>query len=156
MSHHATGPIISTPTRITATTSPIGSAYEARSTHQANTVQTSTASPFAVSSLALSRHLSPWLRFVAMGDEPTQIRRLIEDMPQECRSWRNFGLGLAAFCAANAFMVWATVRTYPEQDLPLWPAWIFAALGCAGLVLTVATVLRLPPFRGSRPHRDLR
>ena len=105
--------------------------------------------------LALSRRLSPWLRFVAMEDEPTQLRRLIEDMPQECKSWRNFGLGFTAFASANAFMVWSTVRSHPEQDLPLWPAWIFAALGCVGLVLTVVTLLRLPPFRGSRPHRGL-
>ena len=87
-----------------------------------------------------------------MGDEPTQLRRLIEDMPQECKAWRKFGLGLTAFGSAFAFMVWSTVRSNPQQDLPLWPAWIFAALGCMGLVLTVATLLHLPPFRGSRPH----
>jgi len=87
-----------------------------------------------------------------MGDEPTGLRCLIEEMPQECKAWRKFGLGLAAFGSAFAFMVWSTVRSHPEQDLPLWPAWIFAALGCVGLVLTVATLLHLPPFRDSRPH----
>jgi hypothetical protein len=87
-----------------------------------------------------------------MVDEPTLVRRIVEDMPQECTAWRKFGLGLAAFGSAFAFMVWWTVRRNAQQDLPLWPAWIFAALGCVGLVLTVATVLHLPPFRASRPR----
>ena len=91
-----------------------------------------------------------------MGDEPPSgLRCLVEEMPQECKAWRKFGIALAAVGGAFAFMVWSTVRSNAQQDLPLWPAWIFAALGCMGLVLTVATLLHLPPFRASRPHRNI-
>ena len=89
-----------------------------------------------------------------MADTPTALRGFVEEMPQECKAWRKFGLGLTAFGAVFAFMMWSTVRSHPEQDLPLWPAWIFAAVAGVGVVLTAATVLHLPPFRSSPSQRN--
>ena len=73
-------------------------------------------------------------------------------MAQEYRAWRKFSFGLTAFGAVFAFIVWSTVRSHPEQDLPLWPAWIFAAVGFLGFVLTAATLLHPPPFRRCPSH----
>jgi hypothetical protein len=84
-----------------------------------------------------------------------RLRCLVEDMPRERDAWRKFGARLMAVGGALAFSVWATVRGHPEQDLPLWPAWVFAAIGCLGLGLTVATLLHLPPFRAARAHRNI-
>jgi hypothetical protein len=89
-----------------------------------------------------------------MRRQRIRLLRLVESMQQECDAWRKFAIGLMVVGGALAFSVWATVRDHPEQDLPLWPAWIFAALGGVGLVLTVATLLHVPPFRPSRPHRN--
>lgn len=90
-----------------------------------------------------------------MVGDPIWLRRLVEDMPQECDAWRKVGIGFMAIGGALAFSVWATVRSHPEQDLPLWPAWIFAALACLGLLLTATTLLHLPPFRDSPRNRDI-
>ena len=77
------------------------------------------------------------------------LRQLVENMPQERAAWHKFGVRLMAVAAALAFSVWATVRCHPERDLPLWPAYIFAALSCVELGLSIATTLHLPPFRAS-------
>lgn len=90
-----------------------------------------------------------------MGGAPFWLPRFVKAMPDERDAWRKFGLGLLTAGCALTFSVWATVRDHPQQDLPLWPAWVFAALGCIGLLLTVATLLHLPPFRASRSHRRL-
>lgn len=84
-----------------------------------------------------------------------RMRGLVDNMSQERDAWRKFGMRLMAAGAALAFSVWATVRGHPEQDLPFWPAWVFAAIGCVGLGLTVATVLQLPPFRAARARRNI-
>ncbi len=84
-----------------------------------------------------------------------RLRRLVQNMALERDGWRKFGVGLMAIGGALAFSVWATIRSHPQQDLPYWPAWIFAALGFVGLFLTVATLLHVPPFRASRPHRNI-
>ena len=55
--------------------------------------------------------------------------------------WCRLGFGLLMFSGAFAFSVWVTVRSHPEQDLPLWPAWIFSAIAIAGLALLVAGLL---------------
>jgi dipeptide/tripeptide permease len=90
-----------------------------------------------------------------MGTRASWLWRLVDEMPQEYKAWRKFGMALTAVGGAFAFMVWWTVRRNAQQDLPLWPAWIFALLGCMGLLLTAATLLHLPPFRASRPHRNI-
>jgi hypothetical protein len=87
-------------------------------------------------------------------DELVRLRYLIEDMPEARDAWRTFGIRLAAISGAFALSVWLTVRRHPEQDLPLWPAWIFAAITCVGVVLAVVTVFELPPFRARRRRRD--
>jgi drug/metabolite transporter (DMT)-like permease len=81
------------------------------------------------------------------------LLRLIEDMPEQHHVWRRFGLRLAAIAGAFSFAVAATVLDHPEQDLPLWPAWIFGALASGGLLIAFAAALRLPPFRGPRRPR---
>jgi len=83
------------------------------------------------------------------------MRALVENMSQERDAWRKFGVRLMVAAGALAFSVWATVRGHPEQDLPLWPAWIFAALSGIGLGLTGLTVLHLGPFRARTPRRNI-
>ena len=82
------------------------------------------------------------------------MRTLVENMSQERDAWHKFGVRLMLVAAALAISVWATVRGHPEQDLPLWPAWIFAALSSLGLGITVATALQLGRFRASMPQRE--
>jgi apolipoprotein N-acyltransferase len=72
---------------------------------------------------------------------------LVDNMREKRDAWRKFGVRLMATGAALAFSVWANVRGHPEQDLPLWPAWTFAALCCAGLGLTIAARLRPEALR---------
>jgi hypothetical protein len=74
------------------------------------------------------------------------LHRLGQSLSSERDFWRPIGCGLTIVSAAFAFSIWLTVRSHPEQDLPLWPAWIFTALTVIGSVI-VATTLR-------SPHRD--
>ena len=83
-----------------------------------------------------------------------RLRELVENMRQEPDAWRKFGVRLMVAAGLLGFCVWATVRGHPEQDLPLWPAWIFSALSSLGLGLTIATVLHLGPFRALH-HREI-
>jgi len=89
-----------------------------------------------------------------MGSEPRSLQYLVENVGQERDAWGKFGIRLMVVAGLLGFCVWATVRGHPEQDLPLWPAWIFAALTGLGFGLTIATVLHLGPFRAPTPQRN--
>jgi hypothetical protein len=67
------------------------------------------------------------------------LRHRIEHTARQGPTWHRFGEWITAAGAAMAFAVWLTVHAHPEQDLPLWPAWIFTAIGCIGLGITFAT-----------------
>jgi hypothetical protein len=71
------------------------------------------------------------------------FRRLGQSLSSERDFWRPIGFGLAIVSGAFAISIWVTVRSHPEQDLPLWPAWIFGALMIIGVVI-VATTHRDP------------
>jgi len=87
------------------------------------------------------------------------MKHFIAGLCKDRESSRKFGLGLMLIAGGFALADWLTVRGHPEQDLPLWPTWIFASLASFGLVLLVASVLSLGPFRageGRRRHDDRR
>ena len=88
-----------------------------------------------------------------MAHDKLWTRGLIADMPEDHDSWRKFGFGLMLIAGALAFGVWAPVHAHPEQDLPLWPAWIFAGLAFIGFVLMIASGFELGPFRAGRTQR---
>jgi hypothetical protein len=62
-------------------------------------------------------------------------------------AWVKVGFVFMVFTGAFAFFVYATVLGHPEQDLPLWPAWVFTSLAFIGFALGVAAAVWLRPFR---------
>jgi hypothetical protein len=76
-----------------------------------------------------------------------RLDAFIAQLPTARSTACRFGFGLMALSAAFAFFVYASVYGHPEQDLPLWPAWIFSGLALVGLAVAVAALLPLPPFR---------
>jgi hypothetical protein len=77
-----------------------------------------------------------------------ECRRLVDEMPEQRRVWRTFGVRLFLIAGAFAFSIWATVRSHPEQDLPLWPAWLFGAVAVIGVICAATAAFGLGPFRG--------
>ena len=63
------------------------------------------------------------------------LLRHIHGTSPERSEWRKFGIWISVGSMGVAFAQWLTVRAHPEQDLPLWPAWVFA--GVAALCLTI-------------------
>jgi hypothetical protein len=72
------------------------------------------------------------------------FRRFLRSIPTERRAWCSVGFGVIAIAGAFAFTIWVTVRSHPEQDLPLWPAWIFTAIAIIGLAILVAGLVDGP------------
>jgi hypothetical protein len=87
-----------------------------------------------------------------MVEQMLWVRRLIANMPAEREAWRTFSLRLMMIAGAFAFSIWGTVRAHPEQDLPLWPAWVLAGVASLGLAVAIASARALRPFRARGPH----
>ena len=81
------------------------------------------------------------------------LHGVVAQLPAERGAGCRVGFGLMGLSGAFAFFVYATVYGHPEQDLPLWPAWIFTGLALVGLVIGLAAVVPLRPFR-PRPPSD--
>jgi hypothetical protein len=78
---------------------------------------------------------------------------LITSMKEQRRTWRKCGTRLAVGCAALAWSVFATVHHHPEQDLPLWPAWILSGGACIGVAVVGASWSLGPLGADSRLRR---
>jgi hypothetical protein len=74
-----------------------------------------------------------------MGRWWAVVRDVVAGMPEQRATWRKFGFRLMVGAGALAGSVYATVRGHPEQDLPLWPAWVLAGLSGIGVACAVAT-----------------
>ncbi len=69
------------------------------------------------------------------------VLRHIHGQSAEGTGRRKVGAWISLGGICVAFGQWLTVRTHPEQDLPLWPAWVFLVIACMGLAVLVGTLV---------------